>query len=393
VRLVLAGSAGLLLALQALRVAAVQGAGGEQLVALLWPNHPDRVIEKGLARIGAAAGQGKEPDRFTLATLAEVSQRSPLASTPFLVAGTGALAAGRERRGAALLGAALSRDPRNTAAHVLLANQAIAAGDLRSALQHIAVLARLVPEGLAPFGPALAEFAKEPTQAVQLAPLLNREPTLRDVVLHNLAADAGNAAVVLRLAGNLPPLAPDSAPPNWQARLLGSMVEAGRIADAYQLWSRFTGRAVPAGAGLIDPGFRELSLPPPFGWTLSSGAEGSAEPDGPGGLQLLYYGRSDAVLASQLTTLSTGAWRLSVRATGGGERAGDSLAWRITCAGSAAPIGRLPLTGTGARQLAVTFTVPAGCAAQRIELAGISPEFPATTALTLNGLSLTKVAR
>jgi hypothetical protein len=132
-------------------------------------------------------------------------------------------------------------------------------------------------------------------------------------------------------------------------------------------------------------------LPPPFGWTLTSGADGTAEPADPAGLQIMYYGRNDVVLATQLMTLSGGTYRLSLRASGGAEQNGDTLAWTVTCAAARTPLARLPFRGSGDRALSMTFLVPAGCPAQTLALNAISPEFPGTSTVKLGALRLEKV--
>ena len=54
--------------------------------------------------------------------------------------------------------------------------------------------------------------------------------------------------------------------------------------------------------------FRKIPSLPPFGWELVDSAAGFAEV-GDGSLQILYYGREDSELASQLLLLPPGRYR------------------------------------------------------------------------------------
>lgn len=171
----------------------------------------------------------------------------------------------------------------------------------------------------------------------------------------------------------------------WQQRLLGSLVAAGRFAEAKAAWTRFSGGQA---AAEIDPDFRTDRLAP-FGWTFASDASGFAESLGSGRLHVVYYGREDKVLASQLMMLRPGRYQLSMQVSGTGPTAG-SLAWTVRCLPSSAQIASLPLDrvrGRGA--LSATFTIPAaGCGAQRLEFKGTAPEFAEQAEATIAGLRL-----
>ncbi len=258
-------------------------------------------------------------------------------------------------------------------------------------MAQVTELSRLLPGAAAALAPAIANFARQPGGAGRLAPLLVDEPALRGRVLEELSADQANAGIVLQLAGKLTPPGPGRKWPTWQGRLLKSLLDAGRHDEARRLWSSFSGNAAPT-TGLIDAGFRDRTALPPFGWTLTSGGDGSADPDERGGLQVIYYGRNDVILASQMMTLPAGAYRFSLRASGAGEQYGESLAWTVTCLRATAPLARLPLTGRGERVLSLAFRVPEGCSAQSLSLSGTTPEFPGTVAVEISALRLDKVA-
>lgn len=382
-RLMLAGSVAALLGVQAVRVAAIDGLGGDRLGERLWPGHPSRIAARALTQIGAAAGRGQPPPPAAIAAIEAVATRDPLSPDPWLVAGTAAIADGRVARGETLLRTALALDPRNLAARFLLAQQGFARGDLASGIADTRVLARFVPAGLAPLAPALAAYANRPDGIATLRPLLAADPVLQGQVLEQLAADPDATAILLNLAPAATP--PGGRTPRWQTLLLDRQVAAGRIAEAHGLWLRFNG-VTPARPGLVDPDFTQPQLPPPFGWTLASSAAGSAERGRSGGLQLLSYGRAEAILASQTLTLPPGRYRLTLTVAG----AGEGLRIRIACLGQPQPLADLALSGDGSgdRALTAPVVIPAACPAQAFAFVGTAIDSPHTIAVTVRHLRL-----
>jgi len=109
-----------------------------------------------------------------------------------------------------------------------------------------------------------------------------------------------------------------------------------------------------------------------------------AEPNGRGGVDVLYYGRANAALARQLLLLRPGRYRLvmTVEDASGEVRA---VRWHIRCAKNAKSLADLPLrAGTNA----IAFDVPLGCDAQWLDLRGVAGDLPRTTELTIRGLQL-----
>ena len=210
--------------------------------------------------------------------------------------------------------------------------------------------------------------------------MLRRQPRLEPVLLNTLAADARDANLALRLwSGH----GGDEARP-WQQRLLNSLVQAGRYAEAEAAWRKFGGATKNEGQDLAD--FSSMALPP-FGWSLVSGPAGVAEPDVGGRLRILYYGRDNLALASRLLLLRPGRYRLSMRVSNASSGA-DSLAWVVRCLPSS---NQLASVGLGANKgvLAGSWEVPpTGCEAQWLELIGTSPDFPQQTEATISEFRL-----
>lgn len=372
----------LLLAALAVRVAVVQRYAERRpdLAARVWPGHPQVLLQSSMGEIGTAAARGQAPGSATLERIREVAAREPLAAEPFLVEGTRALSQGQAARAEALLGEAVARDPRLPAARFILASLYLQQGRAREGLRHVAALVRRLPRAARPLTPALASFARQPGGAQQVAAILRRDPLLRGEVLNALADDPANAALVLTLAGQGP------TPGDWQSRLVASLVKAERYGEAYRLWARFANEPERPRESLFDPQFQRTNMPPPFGWSLASGAAGVAEPAPGGGLHLLYYGREDATLASQLMLLAPGRYRLSSGTAGAAP--GAAVEWSVVCLPTGRELGRAPIAAG-----ALDFSVPPDCRAQELRLRGMPTDLSAPVDLTLKDLRLQKAGQ
>ena len=210
--------------------------------------------------------------------------------------------------------------------------------------------------------------------------MIRRQPQLESALLGALAADPANRSLILELWSGRG----GEEARGWQSRLTNSLVDARRYGEARDAWARFSGISARPDQ-LLDPEFTGQSLPP-FGWTLVSGPGGVAEPEGGGRLHILYYGRDNLVLASQLMTLPPGRYLLSMQVSGASPTA-KALSWSVRCLPSSGPIASTAIAGSGT--LSVPFAVPSsGCEAQRLELAGTAPEFPEKADLAISKLRL-----
>src|SRR5687767_210036 len=355
----------LLLGLHAFRTAAIGDRSTRSTIgAQLWPAHPAVLVNRTMAEIGALARRGEMPTPNLLGQVDEIAAKMPLAPEPYLIRGAIAQAEGRQGQAVRLFFEARSRDPRSDAARYFLADYYFRGGRTEQALSEMAVFARLVPNGIDQFAPALAAFAKTPGAIPQLRKLFRTSPEFEPGVLAELAKDADNADLILALAG--PRMrSGEAGPPAWQASIVGELVAKGNYAKAYSVWKRITG--VRDGGGLFNPSFEQLTAPPPFNWSYAT-AGGAAEP-GAGGLKVIYYGRQDAVLAQQLLLLPPGRYQLTMTVTG--QSAGrEALSWSLVCLPGPKPIFKLPLKPVSGGQ-GGAFSVPADCPAQRLELTGL----------------------
>ena len=350
--------------------------------AALWPDNPSVVLASGLAEVGAAAASGWPISPATVRRMVATAAKAPLAPEPFLVRGVEAQVADNAPLALQAFLEARRRDPRSIPARYFLAGHYLQTGETQRGLAEISALTRLVPQSLGGVAPQLAAFARLTGGAAQVKMLLRKQPQLEPWLLEVLAANPGDADLVLSLwSGRTGDQ--DRA---WQQRLVNGLVAAGRFMQAREAWSRFNPQARP-GDGLTDPTFEGHDLAP-FGWTLASGPAGVAEPQGGGQLHILYYGRDDLVLASQLLLLKPGPYRLAMRVNGAQPPAG-SLSWLVRCKPASREIVSIGLASAKSGALAADFIVPAqGCEAQQLDLVGTAPELPEQADLTIADLRL-----
>lgn len=337
-------------------------------------------------------GGAIEPATARAATLALAD--APLAEEPFLIAGLSAMIAERPADAEPMLAEARRRNPRSRVARLLLLDRYLRTGQVEPAVAEIAALGRLIPEANRVLVPELAKLASSPDAADAVAEILRGDPPTRALVLQHLAGNGGAPDAVLRLATKSGRIVPGFTEP-WQQQLLQGFVDRGDFAGARALWSRLAGVDEQAiRGGVYDPRFQRLPGPPPFNWSFTSGGAGAAEPTRAPALQVEYYGRADAELASQLLTLSPGRYRIAYRASGSTPGQTSSVSWRLSCHPSGAEAASLPiakLSYTPAVRTA-NFTVPAtGCPTQWLRLVGTPSEFPAANSLTISDLQVGKV--
>ena len=385
VRIIVVVVVAALVAIQVVRTALISDPSTRNTIApRLWASHPTLLTNRTMAEIGARAARGQTPPPEILRDVESIARKAPLAVEPYLVEGALAQIENRQEHAEQLFLAARMRDPRSAAARYFLADRYLRTVRIGPALAEIAALSRLYVEARAQFGPALATFAKMPGGVPQLRRFFRTSPELEPFVLAYLANDAKNADLVLALWGRRP-VDPKAAPPDWQGLLIRKLVEQGQYAKAYTTWRRVAG--IERGAGTIfNPGFRKMSAPPPFNWDFSA-TGGVVEPAPGDRLQVIYYGRQDAVLAEQLLMLAPGRYQLAMDISGAlGD--GGELAWALSCVPGTDVFFRLPIDRKG--RIAGQLTVPQNCSVQRFRLTALPGPFPQSQEFAIGGLSLIK---
>ncbi len=376
---------GALLAVQVVRTALVASSTTRFTVApRWWPSHPAVLTDRVMEQVGARARAGQSLPPETLRQVDEIARRAPLAPEPFLIKGALMQVERREELAERMFAAARLRSPRSEAARYFLADRYVRTGRIGPALTEIAVLSRLFPNGRPSFAPPLAQFARSPGAVPQMRRFFRTSPEMEPLVLSTLAEDARNADLVLALwtrrdTGNTA----DTAA--WQSKLINKLVEQGQYAKAHAVWRSVAGVTESPG-GIFAPGFAKASAPPPFNWAFANSG-GVADPIAGGRLQVIYFGRGDAVLAEQLLLLAPGEYRLSMDVSEGPGEGGE-IAWTLTCVPRSEPFFRLPVERKGA--LAGSFAVPPDCGAQWLRLTGSPGDFPRSQEFTVGKLSLAK---
>ncbi len=376
-RIAVVAVAAALLVLQVIRTAAVADRDEHPgLATALWPSHPAVLTDQSLLAIASTAARGKSVSEATRRDVRRIAAKAPLSPDPFLIEGAIAQTQGRGQAAESLLLTARSRDPRSRGARFLLADRYLSTGRVTAALIEMKALVSLQSRGMEVFVPALSAYARSAGAVPALKAFFVKYPGVESSVLSILSIDADNADLVLALANAPRPY------PDWHTTLISALVARGRYAQAYSTWRQLSGlRPAP---GLFNAGFADIAAPPPFNWAFPETSEGVAEPDGKGGIDVLYYGRANATLASQLMLLNPGSYRLAMKIdNASGEAA--AVHWALRCANQDRVLADLPLTiGTPG----AAFDVPAGCDAQWLELHGVAADMPQTTELTIHALRL-----
>jgi hypothetical protein len=327
-----------------------------------------------MAEVGQAAAKGAEPGQATMDRLRRLAAVDPLRPEPFLVEAALAEQQGNYNRASQLLIQARLRDPRSVAARYLLADVSLRQGSILAGLREMAILTRLLPAASVQLVPALSQFAHTPGARDKLAGILAENPQLKRPLLIALSADPGNADLVVSLAGPSMRSADGSAR-EWQSRLLGGFIDKGDYDGAYNLWRQFAGLGEGPRPLLFNGDFRQIAAPPPFNWDFLSSSAGVAEADN-GHLRVLYYGRQDALLASQLLLLPPGTYRFDAPQTG--QLASGALEWIVRCVSARSDLMDWQIGGSSTP--VTTFTVPSsGCNAQLLMLRGSQQDMPQDT--------------
>lgn len=375
-------AAALLLAVQVVRNAAVDALAPlhPESAAKVWAGHPSVEISRGLAEIARASAGRKPIPKAAFTMIDDGALKAPLSPQPFLVRGVQAQLAGDLESARRAFLAAQWRDPRSMPAAYFLATYYFEAGKTLDGLQETVVLARLSPSGAGAAAPFIAAYARDRRNWPLMRQLFRSQDWLEEGVLTQLAQDAGNTDAVLALA-DTQHRKPTSG---WLRPLLSSLVASGDYARARAIWSSIGGGQT-SGSLIFDPGFSKPDPPPPFNWSLASSTVGLAEREPGGRLHAIFYGNEDGPLAAQLLLLPAGNYRLQVQLVGSPLHP-ETLRWSIRCEKK-----DLPIATAGLDQVARTgwtFQVPAGCPAQRLELAGRSGDIAQQSEATITGLAL-----
>ena len=351
--------------------------------AQVWPEHPETAIAEGMILIGKAAAAHRAVNASLTQPVIEAVRGSPLSVAPFLVEGVKRQEAGDEVSAGKLFLAAEQRNPREVAPHYFLAAHYAKSGQAGLGLTELGKIIRLVPGSAAQLAPRIAAGARQAGGAAMIRSLVAESPELRDDLMRAMATDGNNLDFLLSLRTA-------SSAADWQPIMVQSLINAGKYDKALELWGKANGMPLSATNRplIMDPSFR-LSAPPPFGWTLASGSSGVAE-GSEGGLHVVSYERDPFVVATQTLLLPPGSYLLAQKIITASSSAAV-LNWQISCLGPDRKIAAFAPSPAKSDILG-KFTVPAGCAAQRIDLISNAVDDPQTADFMLGPLALGQAA-
>lgn len=349
----------------------------------------------GPGKLGQLRGLEFDSKGRAPANMAEVSRTAlagaPLAYEPFFGAAIGGFQGGNQAgtaRDAVLLNEALRRNPRSREARILLMRHAAGSGDLRAAIDHMAVLNRLSGVAIAQLMDALGKAISNDNQVDEAVAALKPHPELYRPFLSGFRSAKKPGSLAVRLVQQLPDHA--IADPQARADAIALMIAARAFGQARRLWA---GGKMPGPNDLIySPDFALTIPPPPFNWELAENSTGVAERIPGGGISTRYYGRAPGPVARQLVTLAPGGYKASIdyRTIGGTP---GVMALQIRCAGSDLPLGEIKLEGVNGSDKVSSFgfTVPAeDCAGQMLALVGRAGPTRDPQELTVRSISLAK---
>uniref|UniRef100_UPI0035C9800F tetratricopeptide repeat protein n=1 Tax=uncultured Sphingomonas sp. TaxID=158754 RepID=UPI0035C9800F len=388
------GLAGIFVALLCVRTAIVKTLPPETpALAQLVPHDPDLVLDTATL---ALLRQRGILSPATLDAVRRAAIAAPLDARPFLILGHQHLLDRQPERALATLEAGQRLDPRQRVIHLLLLDRYLRTGRFAQAAAQFSVSARLVGSAGDAIAAAMAQMSLTPATRDAVRQTLRADPTLERSVLTALAKSTIAPATIVSMASPAA-LRNAGADGSWGPALVARLIQHDQYAEARSVWQHIYRLSDAQVAPLVfDAGFQKLPGSPPFNWTLAAGGPGAADMQNRG-LNIDYYGRDSGEMAGQLLVLPAGAYRFGFTVEGSKTGAAPTLFWTLRCVGDAATelmrVAVVVTSGSARHRIGASFTVPAGCAAQRLAVSGETSEFPVPTTVTLRDLDLQAVSK
>ena len=270
----------------------------------------------------------------------------------------------------------LRRDPRSELARILLAQQALEAGDLDRFLSLYLPMFRTDPRQSTAYAGVLAELSRDRRRFERLEQrILQQRPNWGLQYLQALAAEGGVA-----LSDKITMYAEY---PQAQPVLLAQLAREGNWQAAYIIFSQWISSGalareagVPPLTAPYNPGFVRSEAPVPFNWRLSSR---SAEYLEEGGVYVFFQGRQAETFLSQTFPISPGGWRFMASMSGEASETGGWFSWRLTCADGSRRLASFDVRALGAASSPQAFDVtlePGICEFVTLSLVGVPGMFP-----------------
>jgi hypothetical protein len=356
-----------------------------------FPQDPSITYDQALDRMRASRGRALPA---LLPAVDRAVHLDPLDGRPLFLHALKQVLTSKSAPPIAMLEAARQRSPRFAETRLLLLDLYGRHGRPQDAIGEAQSLMNLLPEQRLLVVRLIAGLAGRPGGPQALASALPASAVKGNVMLR-LAQTGADSALLQRLAGGMRGLARDPDERGWIASLVTGIARRPDPAGARALWAIFHD-ADPAqvGTAVTDPEFAADSGDPPFGWSFTPGKAGIATVRD-GALDVYYYGRANAVFASQMLMLQPGDYLLTAQATSTDAQAPRGLAWQVACLDGTKPLATAGLAGViGDAGGAVPFTVPpTGCALQSLQLKGTVSDVPASQSARIERVAIDRAAR
>jgi tetratricopeptide (TPR) repeat protein len=331
-------------------------------------------------------------------TARKTALAEPLAFEPFFVQARAAEQAGQLPKAIALMEEARRRRRNFAPTRLELAAYYTRAGRLAETLGEVEVVLELRPAATGPVMAELTKLISTRDGRLVLTQALAREPSWRDQFFATARARTVRPDDALALLNEMQALQPRQAHGLERQLYVSSLVHAGQVQRARQLWLAMLPEAERSRQQYMgNAGFRGRPAGEPFGWTLSSVDVGRAEIKGANTpqpyLNVDYFGGSNAVLAEQLLALPSGSYRLRYALAGESGSTSSRLYWNVTCYPDAPQLLRNEMNQVTAayKPQQAEFVVPAsGCDGQRLRLMAEAGDVPAQVNLRIAGLEIVR---
>lgn len=343
--------------------------------AVEWAGYDARLLSSSaMARIRTlpelADQRAIDTERSAAETEAQRALARDLTSVDALAA-LGALAeiSNDPKRAVAFMNASAALSRRNLPTRLWFIERAVQGNDVEGALKHFDIALRTSAGASDILFPILYGALEEKELLRPILQLLRGNPPWGDRFLY-AAVSSGVASENLALVMERLGRRPEYDGHDLTGLLIDVLISQRKFEVARRLNQGST-PGLPRDALVNDPQFRRPLGVPPFTWQLTSGSELDAlrgqDPEGRPGLTVNVRSAQSLPVASQLLALPPG--RYSFRnSMAPGLPTEASAAWTLSCAHDEnILLGRAQLPRNG-DEIAVSWTVPAGCSAQWLRL-------------------------
>ncbi len=342
-----------------------------------------------------APGRRVTPDVHALVQQTAVTE--PLAFEPFFIASLAADQRGDLRQAISLMEEARRRRRSFMPTRLQLSSYYTRAGRLADGLHELEMALLLRQQALEPAMVELAKLVRVPEGRRLLADALARNPAWRPAFFTIARGQGVTPDQAYSLMQEVRARRPDADLRLERELFMSALVGDGQIARAREIWLGTLPREERAANLLMaNPRFAGRAVDAPFGWSLQATDVGRAEIRDAGSPQPYlyadYFGGSNAVLAEQLLALQAGSYTLRFDVAGEGASGASRLTWTLACQAGSPELARAELASATAafRPMQVRFTVPAGCAGQRLRLLAEAGDVPTTVTMRFRGLEIVR---